>query len=166
MSRRNGEKCQNSRQNGNRRNENKPSGTCLKVHFLHCGLYLPRCCVSLQISLSISAAKSENISSDVCAQRRFRLACAFAQSDQNLLYVHFRKQRRQSFSMRTTKSLIRLSGCVAGFECSLWHISEGVFSHVAIHLLAACVWQNISFHDCLRMKAFLVFVFVAIIAGL
>ena len=28
--------------------------------------------------------------SDLCAQRRFRSACAFAQSDQNLHRAHFR----------------------------------------------------------------------------
>ena len=32
---------------------------------------------------------SENVPSDMCAQRKFRSACVFAQSDQNLLRVHF-----------------------------------------------------------------------------
>ena len=33
----------------------------------------------------ILAAMSENVSSDMCAQRNFRSACAFAQSDQSSL---------------------------------------------------------------------------------
>ena len=32
---------------------------------------------------------SENVPSDMCAQRRFRSACAFTQSDQNLHWSHF-----------------------------------------------------------------------------
>ena len=32
---------------------------------------------------------SENVPSDMCAQRRFRSACAFAQSDQNLPWGAF-----------------------------------------------------------------------------
>ena len=35
------------------------------------------------------SSMSENIPSDMCAQRRFRSACAFAQSDQNLHWAHF-----------------------------------------------------------------------------
>ena len=37
----------------------------------------------------IRAATSENVLLDMCAQRRFRSACAFAQSDQNLHWAHF-----------------------------------------------------------------------------
>ena len=32
---------------------------------------------------------SENVPSDMCAQRRFRSACAFAQTDPNLRLMHF-----------------------------------------------------------------------------
>ena len=35
------------------------------------------------------AVTSESVPSDMCAQRRFRSACAFAQSDQNLHCAHF-----------------------------------------------------------------------------
>ena len=34
------------------------------------------------------AATSENVPSDMCVQRRFRSACAFAQSDLNLRWAH------------------------------------------------------------------------------
>ena len=37
----------------------------------------------------IGTARSENVPSDMCAQRRFRSACAFAQSHQNLPKAHF-----------------------------------------------------------------------------
>ena len=62
------------------------------------------------------------------AQRRFRSACAFAQSDQNLHWPHFRYPRMQSFFMRTSKNLIRLHGhagrvVFVGRECQ-----KGLFS--------------------------------------
>ena len=38
---------------------------------------------------SNEAVTSENVPSDTCAQRRFRSACAFAQSDQNIHWVQF-----------------------------------------------------------------------------
>ena len=38
----------------------------------------------------IWTATSENVSSDICAHRRFRSACAFAQSDLNLHWAHLR----------------------------------------------------------------------------
>ena len=51
--------------------------------------------------------------------RRFRSACAFAQSDQNLPQAHFRQSRMQSFFMLTTKDLIRLRVCTGWFVSSL-----------------------------------------------
>ena len=57
--------------------------------------------------------------SDICAQRRFRSACAFAQSDQNLHWAHFGQPRMQSFFMRTMKTLIRLRGCAGWSESSM-----------------------------------------------
>ena len=53
------------------------------------------------------------------AQRRFRSACAFAQSDQNLHWAHFRYPRMKSFIMSTTETLIILRGCAGWFESSL-----------------------------------------------
>ena len=41
------------------------------------------------------AAPSENVPLDMCAQQRFRSACAFAQSDQNLHWPLFRYPRMQ-----------------------------------------------------------------------
>ena len=38
---------------------------------------------------AIDTAASEKVPSDISAQRRFRSACAFVQSDQNLPWVHF-----------------------------------------------------------------------------
>ena len=43
---------------------------------------------------------SENIPSHICAQKRFRSACAFAQSDQNLHWAYFGYSRMQRFYMR------------------------------------------------------------------
>ena len=44
----------------------------------------------------------EIVSSDMYPQRRFRSACAFLQSDQNLHWTYFRQPTLQSFFMRTT----------------------------------------------------------------
>ena len=43
------------------------------------------------------AATSENVPSDMCARRRFRSACAFAQSDQHLHLAHIEQPRMQKF---------------------------------------------------------------------
>ena len=53
---------------------------------------------------------SENVPSDMCAQRRFKSTCAFSQSDQNLHWVHFLIAKDQRFFMRTTSTLIRPPG--------------------------------------------------------
>ena len=42
--------------------------------------------------------------SNACVQRRFRSACAFGQSDQNLYWTHFEQPMMQSFLLRTTKT--------------------------------------------------------------
>ena len=59
----------------------------------------------------IRTATPGNIPSDMCAQIRFRSDCAFAQSGLNLHWALFRQPRIESFFMRTTKILIRLSEC-------------------------------------------------------
>ena len=51
---------------------------------------------------------SENVPLDMCAQRRFRSVCAFAQTeymqtDQNLHWAHYGQPRMQRLFMRTTK---------------------------------------------------------------
>ena len=48
-------------------------------------------------------ATAGNVPLDLCAKRRFRSACAFAQSDQNLPSAHLGKPGLQSFFMRTMK---------------------------------------------------------------
>ena len=60
------------------------------------------------LSIHIQAATLESLPSEMCAQQRFRLACTFMQSDQNLHCVHFGQLRMQSFFKKTTKTLIRL----------------------------------------------------------
>ena len=55
----------------------------------------------------------------MCVQRKFRSACAFAQSDQNPHWAHFGWILMQSFFMRTTKTLIRLGGCAGWSESPL-----------------------------------------------
>ena len=75
----------------------------------------------------IWAAMLENVPSEMCTQRRFRSACAFAQSDLNLHWEYFGQQGMQRFFMRRTKTLIRLRRCAAWFESRREHISEGTF---------------------------------------
>ena len=50
---------------------------------------------------------SENMPSDMCAQRWFRSACTFVQSDQNIHWEHFGRARMQSFFRQVTNTLIR-----------------------------------------------------------
>ena len=71
---------------------------------------------------------AENVLSDMCAQRRFRSACAFAQSDQNLHWAHFGLTRMWSFFLLKTKALISLRDCAGWFESSLGaHVRRYVF---------------------------------------
>ena len=64
----------------------------------------------------------------MCAQRMFRLACAFEQCAQNLLLT-----RMQSYFMRITKILIRLRGCAGWFESSLGaHVRKYDFSRSVV----------------------------------
>ena len=62
---------------------------------------------------------SENIPSDMCTQRRFRAACAFSRSDQNLTQA--------DLSLR----------------CA--HMSEGTFSHNTAYMLTGYYLHNLSF---------------------
>ena len=63
------------------------------------------CLRSLRSSLeNIKATLSENVGLDKDAWRRLRSACAFMQSDQNLLWVHSRQSRMQSFCIQIMKT--------------------------------------------------------------
>ena len=42
--------------------------------------------------------------------------------------------------MQKTNTLIRLRGCANCFECLLGHISEGMFSHIEVHIHVASGW--------------------------
>ena len=55
----------------------------------------------------------------MCTKSRFRSACAFAQSDQNLCWAVFGWSGLQCFFMRRTKTLIRLRGCIGWSTSSL-----------------------------------------------
>ena len=68
---------------------------------------------------NIQAEPLENVSLDMCAQRGFNSACAFAQFDLNLLCAHLRLQRMQSSFVQITRTLIRPRGCAGWFESSL-----------------------------------------------
>ena len=50
--------------------------------------YVSLIIVSGEYYLIICAETSGNVTKDMCAQRRFRSACVFAQADQNLHWVH------------------------------------------------------------------------------
>ena len=66
---------------------------------------------------------------DLCAQRRFRSACA-TQADLNLRWAHFVQPRMHSFFVRTKRALIRLRGCAGWFESSLGaHVRRYGFRH-------------------------------------
>ena len=80
--------------------------------------FLPRC-----VLMAFWSATSRNARLVICAQRRFRSACAFAQADQNLDWAHF------GFFSCGQRRLIRLHWCVDWFESSLGaHSRRYVFS--------------------------------------
>ena len=64
----------------------------------------------------IRAATSENVLPDMCYQRRFRSADAFAQADQNLHWAHFLIIQGCEVSSYGQRRLMRLYGC-AGRIC-------------------------------------------------
>ena len=80
----------------------------LKKLHTKCQVFLMTALGMLRGRNVIRASTWENVPSDKCSQRRFRLACAFAQSDQNLHWAHFGETRMQGFFMRKAKTLIRL----------------------------------------------------------
>ena len=85
---------------------------------------------------------SENVHSDICALRRFRSACAFAQSDLNLHWAHLNtcvaKDAKLLFVFFCffvffscgQRRLIRLSDAQAELSLILVHMLEGTLSHV------------------------------------
>ena len=88
----------------------------------------------------------------MCAQRRFKSACAFAQSNQNLHWAHFGSPWMQSFFMRTTKTQIRLRGCAVWFESSLGaYVKRYVFSRWA-HIVGILTLQGKTMPDFTRIS--------------
>ena len=90
-----------------------------------------------------------NVSSDMCAQRRFRSDCAFAQSDQNLHWAHFGEPRMQRVFMWPAKTLVRLHACAGWFESSL-------DSHVRRYVSGRC-GSNVS--ACVNFRPPLIAIF-------
>ena len=50
------------------------------------------------------AVSSGNVLADMCIQLRFRLACKFAQPDQNIHWAHLRQSKMRRFFVRKTKT--------------------------------------------------------------
>ena len=73
---------------------------------------------------------SENVPSDLYAQRRFRSACAYAKSDQNFHGAHFGQQRVQGFLYGQRSLCSGGPDAQAGLNFRWAHMSEGTFSHV------------------------------------
>ena len=87
------------------------------------------CLYLLTVSL---AATRENVPLDMCAQRRFRSDCAFAQSDLNLLAGRILdRQGRKDSSCRQRRLCSYCADAQANFSLRWEHISDGTFSHVA-----------------------------------
>ena len=53
--------------------------------------------IGISCKLDILHNLSRNVRTDICAKRRFRSACAFAQADHNLHWAHFLKPWLQGF---------------------------------------------------------------------
>ena len=62
---------------------------------------------------------SENVPSDMCVKRRYKSACASAQSDQSLHYPHEETLHPWLSKMCPVKILIRLRECAVWSESSL-----------------------------------------------
>ena len=105
---------------------------CLFILF-HLALSISVCLDNTVVTVKW-AAMLGTVHLDMCAQRRFRSACAFAQSDQNLLWTHFGYQIIQSFFMRTAKTLIGLRRWPGWFESSSGtHMRKYVFSYCGLY---------------------------------
>ena len=87
---------------------------------------------------------SEEWPTDLCAQRRFRSACAFAQSDQNFHWAHFDNQWYEVSSRGQWR--VRSDCADAQSDLNLcWALmSQGTFSQVAAHifLLMTTLYTN------------------------
>ena len=83
--------------------------------------------------VDIGTVTPGNEPSDMCAQRRFRSACAFAQADQNLHWANFGKSRCK-FPLCRQRRLCS-DGADDYIDLSLYwtHMSEGTLSHIAAH---------------------------------
>ena len=57
-------------------------------------------------------ATSENLPSNLCAKRRFRSICSYAQSDQNLHWAHFNVQgcKDSSYVQKDSEQTVRCAG--------------------------------------------------------
>ena len=79
----------------------------------------------------ICAATWENVTSDMCAQRRLRSACAAAQSDQSL-----RCPLKETLHPGTIQNAPREDSDQIALNLR-WahHISEGMFSNVSAHFV-------------------------------
>ena len=100
-------------------------------------------------------SQSVNVPSDMCAQRRFKSACAFAQTDQNLQWAHFGWPRMQSLFTWTTKTLIRLRECAGWFESSLGADVRRYFFSLHFNLLVDSLsWPRRLWLECVLLSAF------------
>ena len=77
----------------------------------------------------------ENVPFDMCAERRFKLACASARSDQSLGCPHEETLHPWLSKTRSEKILIRLRECAGWSESSLGaQLSDGTFPDDAAHI--------------------------------
>ena len=81
-------------------------------------------------------------SENMCAERRFRSACAFAQSDQNLPWAHFVKLRMQRFFTQLRKTLIRLHETQAVLSLHWADMSEGALYHFLVRIINVFKMSN------------------------
>ena len=85
---------------------------------------------------NIWAGMSENVLSDICAQRRFRSACAFAQSDQNLHWAIWVAKDARVFITKT---------CLYNFDPLIPHFYIVKLGFRGVYIIFHISAQNI---DC------------------
>ena len=96
---------------------------------------------TLQYNECIPAASSENVSSDMCAQRRFRSDCAFTQSDQNLHWALLDSQGCKVDHADNEDSDQTEIRCAGRFESSLGaHFRKVRF--LTFQLIYTIEWDN------------------------
>ena len=115
-----------------------PSSPCI------CDSRVSRMCRAAEIVNNTWASTSENVPSDMCVQRKFRSACAFAQSDQNHQLAHFGLPRMQIFLHQTAQIADLYLRWAHMSETTFWgrlfKMESNLYSYTKMSLRLLSIW--------------------------